>query len=56
MKVLIELEEVKKIVEKELRSRNIKLKADSANIVSHIEGQYDDAREVLDGISFEMES
>jgi hypothetical protein len=56
MKILIELDEVKKIVEQTVKSRHrLAIKANSATIVSHIEGRFDESEKVMDGISFEIE-
>lgn len=55
MKILVPLEEIKQIVSDALRARNLPIKLGSASIISRVEGQYDDAREVLEGVSFELE-
>ena len=54
MKIIVTVEEVRSIVEKSLRDSGLTLKDNSGTMVSHIEGQYDDSTQVVDGFSFEL--
>lgn len=55
MKIIVSLDEVKVIVATHLMQRGVKLRNDSADIQKHVEGQYDEAMEVMDGIAFDLE-
>lgn len=55
MKVVLTTEEVARIVEKEMFNRGLKVKEGSFTTTSHVEGQYDDAREVVNGFAVELE-
>ena len=54
MKIVITLDEVRGIVEKELLKRGLSIRKSSGSITSHIEGQYEDSQQVVDGMSFDM--
>ena len=56
MKIHVTLAEAGKIVAEYLeRERGIKVKADSVSQLSRFEGQYDEQREFLTGLEFEIE-
>jgi hypothetical protein len=56
MKIHVTLEEAGKIVAEYLaRERGIKVKPDSVSQLSRFEGQYDEQREFLTGLEFEIE-
>ena len=56
MKIHVTLEEAGKIVAEYLaRERGIKVKPDPVSQLSRFEGQYDEQREFLTGLEFEIE-
>jgi hypothetical protein len=56
MRVVVTLEEIKKIVFDYLSvAAGLRVKPNSAEVRSHTEGQYEDACEFVDGISYELE-
>ena len=55
MKIVVPFDEIKFIVENYLRgAKELPVVAGSGAIVSHVEGQYEDSREVVEGLSFEL--
>jgi hypothetical protein len=55
MKITVTLDEVKWIVERYLiKERGVPVSANSGEVTSHFEGKYEDQRQVVDGISFEV--
>lgn len=54
MKILVPHDEVTQIIADVMVKRKLQIDPSTAKHVSHVEGEYDDAREVFDGISFEL--
>ena len=50
MKLLLSLDEVKQACVKYLEEKGFDVDIKNINVTSHIEGQYDDAREFIDGM------
>ena len=54
MKLQLTINEAKWIILEELKKRGHNIKPETFQQVSHIEGAYEDAREVFDGFSVEL--
>jgi len=55
MKIVVPFEEVTSILETYLRDmKQLQVKSGTGQVVSHVEGQYDEQEKVVDGISFEL--
>jgi hypothetical protein len=52
MELFVSLAEIKEIVAKDLTSRGFKINTEQADFRRHVEGQYEDSREVIDGLAF----
>lgn len=55
MKLIISLDEVKRIVAAHLKERGYKVSAEKADTKRHTEGLYEESLEVVDGLVFEIE-
>jgi hypothetical protein len=55
MKILVTKEEIQKIVIEHLIAKGIPIRKDSAAVKTHVEGDYEDAKEIFDGVTVEIE-
>ena len=56
MKIVVTKVELNRMVIADLERRGFKLRPDSATVKTHTEGQWDEARDIFDGIEVELES
>lgn len=55
MKIIVSMEEVKKIVAQHLKAQGLPIAEHTSDFKRHTEGQYDESVEVIDGLSFELD-
>jgi hypothetical protein len=55
MKIVVTKEELERLVLQELERRGFKMKQNTVTSKTHVEGEYEDAREIFDGIEVELE-